>query len=74
MNKKTYIGDSVYAEIGDFAITLTTENGHGATNTIVLEPEVLRALVSFLTSNGVAHYETPPSPSLAPLPTPPLVA
>ena len=40
-HKKEYIGDSVYAEMDEFgAVFLTTDNGIGATNTIVLEPEV----------------------------------
>jgi hypothetical protein len=45
---KTYLGDSVYAEFDGFGIVLTTENGMGASNTIVLEPEVLRALNEFV--------------------------
>lgn len=44
---KSYLGDSVYAEFDGFGIVLTTENGMGASNTIVLEPEVLRALNEF---------------------------
>lgn len=44
---KSYLGDSVYAEFDGFGITLTTENGLGPTNTIVLEPEVLRSLNEF---------------------------
>lgn len=42
--RKEYIGDSVYAEFNGWGVTLTTENGRGPSNTIVLEPEVLRAL------------------------------
>lgn len=42
---KDYLGDSVYAEmLNHGAIQLTTENGHGPSNTIVMEPEVLEAL------------------------------
>ena len=37
---KTYIGDSVYAEINERGLTLTTENGLGPSNTIILEPGV----------------------------------
>jgi hypothetical protein len=37
---KEYIGDSVYADITDGNIILTTENGIGASNTIFLEPQV----------------------------------
>lgn len=41
---KDYLGDSVYADFDGFAVTLTTENGYGPSNTIVLEPEVVAAL------------------------------
>jgi hypothetical protein len=41
---KDYLGDSVYAEFDGFGIVLTTENGDGPSNRIVLEPEVLTAL------------------------------
>lgn len=42
---KEYIGDSVYAEYDGYGIKLTTENGMGASNTIVLEPDVYECLV-----------------------------
>lgn len=48
---KDYIGDSVYVERDDqwpAAIILTTENGYEATNRIVLEPEVIRALLHYI--------------------------
>lgn len=44
MERKTYLGDSVYAESVDTGVVLTTENGMGPSNTIFLEPEVLDAL------------------------------
>lgn len=44
---KEYIGDSVYAEFDGYGIILTTENGDGPSNTIVLEPEILTALNSY---------------------------
>jgi len=44
---KDYLGDSVYAEDEGGVIILTTENGFGPSNTIVLEPEVLEALKRF---------------------------
>lgn len=48
MNPKRYLGDSVYAEKREWGdIILTTDNGEGASNSIVLEPEVLRALIAF---------------------------
>lgn len=49
MNKKMYLGDSVYAEFDGYNIILTTRNGlpTDPSNTIVLEPEVLHALNIF---------------------------
>lgn len=52
--QKTYLGDAVYAEAKDGLIVVTTEDGRGVTNTIVLEPEVMDALLSFAAkSQGV---------------------
>ncbi len=49
MEKKTYLGDSVYAEFDGYGIILTTENdGLGASNVIVLEPEVVEAFERFV--------------------------
>lgn len=49
MKDKEYLGDSVYAEINDAGqIVLTTENGMDASNTIYLEPEVMRALIEYV--------------------------
>jgi len=48
MPQKIYLGDSVYAQTDGFYITLTTENGYGPSNTIHLEPIVLRALREYL--------------------------
>jgi len=48
MAEKTYLGDSVYADYDGFAIVLTTENGYGPSNTIVLEPAVLQALERYV--------------------------
>jgi hypothetical protein len=47
---KIYLGDAVYADWDDatLSVTLTTEDGIRATNTIVLEPEVLDALGIFV--------------------------
>lgn len=44
---KMYLGDSVYAEFDGYHIVLTTENGFGPSNTIALEPQVLKALDLF---------------------------
>jgi len=40
VDTKRYIGDSVYVEFIGHAIVLTTSNGLGDSNRIVLEPEV----------------------------------
>jgi hypothetical protein len=46
--RKTYLGDSVYCELNECRqFRLTTENGFGPTNEILLEPEVLEALIKF---------------------------
>jgi hypothetical protein len=45
---KEYLGDSVYVEIENGMIKLTTENGFGPSNEIFLEPEVFAALVRFV--------------------------
>jgi len=47
MNKE-YLGDSVYVEFNGWAIVLTTENGEGASNTIVLEQETYEALTRYV--------------------------
>jgi hypothetical protein len=48
MPVKYYLGDSVYAEFDGCVLTLTTENGLGPSNTIILEPEVVSAMLRFL--------------------------
>ncbi len=45
---KEYLGDSVYAEFDGVGIILTTENGYGPSNRIVLELQVLEALEKYL--------------------------
>ena len=50
MKKKTYLGDSVYAEFDGFHLILTTENGcPGAPgNKIYLDPSVVQSLLKFI--------------------------
>ena len=45
---KDYLGDSVYADFDGYGLMLTTENGLGASNTIVLEPAVIEALLRYI--------------------------
>jgi len=47
-DKKVYLGDSVYVEYDGYNFVLTTDNGMGASNTIVLEPTVYVALTRFV--------------------------
>jgi hypothetical protein len=47
---KEYLGDSVYADFENGMVKLTTENGMGPSNTIYLEPEVMRALIRYAES------------------------
>lgn len=48
MGYKEYIGDSVYADFDGYAFVLTTENGMGPSNTIVLEPQIMEALKEYV--------------------------
>lgn len=44
-----YLGDSVYVENSPFGdVVLTTNNGVGPTNTIILEPGVLKRFEEWL--------------------------
>jgi len=45
---KQYIGDSVYVDFDGCGLVLTTENGYGPTNTIMMELEVYDALVAYV--------------------------
>ena len=47
VNQKTYLGDSVYAEIEHGMVKLTTNNDLGDSNTIYLEPDVMYSLIRF---------------------------
>lgn len=54
---KTYIGDGVYAEFTGYDFILTTENGYEATNTIHMEPDMIRALDRFMKNKMEAPQE-----------------
>ena len=56
--EKDYIGDSVYIEDNGYGVTLTTENGLGASNIIVMEPEVIQAFLRYI-KKMVAHHNFP---------------
>ena len=57
MAEKTYLGDSVYADYDGNGITLTTEDGISASNTIYIEPEVYFALANFVSSLNESEKE-----------------
>lgn len=46
--EKTYLGDGVYAHFDGYSVVLETHNGICATNTIILEPEVVIAYQKYL--------------------------
>lgn len=50
LKHKRYLGDAVYAAIDTYRgmVVLTTEDGYGPTNTIYLEPEVVKAFELWL--------------------------
>lgn len=54
---KTYLGDSVYAQVLHGELILTTENGGPPSNRIVLEAEVCQSLVDFLAKFGITYQE-----------------
>ena len=56
MNKQdVYLGDGVYARWTDWGdLVLATSDGLSETNTIVLEPEVLRNLLRYLEARKAA--------------------
>jgi hypothetical protein len=55
--RKVCLGDSVYATIAASGqLVLTTENGFGPSNIIVLEPEVIAAMEVFIASWRGDHH------------------
>jgi len=61
--KTSHLGDGVYAEIENDMVKLTTQDGRETSNTIYLEPEVVKALLIFI-ANAVAcsRREHDPTP------------
>jgi len=49
-NQKIYLGDGAFVHFDGFAFVLTTSNGLYDTNIIVLEPEMISKLQSFVTA------------------------
>lgn len=47
-DKKIYLGDSVYGDIENGMVVLTTENGVEVSNRIYLEPQVVEAFIGWL--------------------------
>lgn len=50
---KQYLGDGAYVDFDGFGLVLTAENGITATDRIVLEPPVWRALVRYARALGM---------------------
>ncbi len=57
MMPKEYLGDSVYVDFDGWMLTLTTENGMGASNIIHVEPEVYAALEKYVERLKAANAE-----------------
>jgi hypothetical protein len=55
---KVYLGDAVYAAPDEFCrgIILTTQDGVSATNTIIMEPEVIMAFCRWLLSASLISH------------------
>jgi len=45
---KIYLGDGAYVEYDGYSYILTAENGIKATNTIVLDPDAMKMLFTFV--------------------------
>jgi hypothetical protein len=57
---KMYLGDSVYvSDDWHGVIALTTENGDGPSNVIILEPEVLAAFDKFREARRAESTDLP---------------
>ncbi len=55
-NYKDYLGDAVYIQLDEInRIVLTTEDGYSANNTIILEPEVISALLGYIEKTKELH-------------------
>lgn len=60
MANKRYIGDAVYVEWSPSGeLVMTTEDGIRATNTIILEPPVLKQLLEYVEERKRATRLTP---------------
>lgn len=57
--KKVYLGDSVYLDVENGMVKLTTENGGEPSNTIFLEPAVVDALLNFVSAMRIRPKECP---------------
>jgi len=55
--KVSYLGDSVYAEIENGMVKLTTNNGSGPSNTIYLEPRIIESFIDFVANSGLLPEE-----------------
>ena len=56
---KAYLGDSVYVDVTDGMLVVTTDNGMGPNNVIYLEPDVWRELKRYAEQVGAPFGEGP---------------
>lgn len=50
---RQYLGDAVYCSFDGYSVILTTEDGISASNTIYLEPKVIKCLIDYLINVGM---------------------
>jgi hypothetical protein len=50
---KRYLGDGIYVVVTDGLVILTTEDGYTTPNTVVMEPEVLKSFLDYITAAAI---------------------
>ena len=53
--QKQYLGDGCYVSFDGYSLVVTTENGMGAQNIVVMEPDVYASLRRFAQDVNVFH-------------------
>ena len=61
LNMKVYIGDSIYAELNDSELIITTNNGLGDSNRIVFGGAEWQSLVDFV--DKITRFREAPNES-----------
>lgn len=51
-SNKQYLGNAVYVEFGGYQVKLTVSDGVYDTDTIYLDPEVMKSLIEYYEKHG----------------------